>query len=509
MGPVGLLEVFQDAALELVHMPDAFLAHEDGRLLAANAPGAEAHHRLAFQLRLVGAQRGREFGELGDPPVDGALESAVVHFEGIAGVQRHHGAARVVVALRKPAPQRGGIHRGRAPFGGPDGGVVHADDLALDLHQHLAKGLGRRPALLRFQRGKARIRIPQPLHEAPHGVRLPGQEHVDAFFRQQDGALEAVFPAPRVQAVAQRSGVGQRNEQVAGDVEDVVVVHRDGGRRAGMPSAGPSGCRREQRGIDLVGQLRDGQGGGAAGHLQQQQLAPHDGIAHGGVGRDVAQVQQAHRAARIRADEAVQNLLELARDRPAVARARGLVHDQAHVLALLLRRQHLDRRIRVRQGGGLGRGHDEHFRGERDGEQHHVGDAGAGVEQEHVVARRERLDDVEELAAHLGGEPRILDHARPGEHDGKPAGRLDHGVVQFRLADEDVVQRDLGMQVQDHVQVREAEIRVEHEHAVAAPGEGCGEVGGNEGLAHASLAAGDGNDAGTGWRLGSSGRGAG
>ena len=54
MGTIGFLEVLEDAAFELVHMGQAFFAHEDGGLLAADAAGAEAHHRLVLQFGLVG-----------------------------------------------------------------------------------------------------------------------------------------------------------------------------------------------------------------------------------------------------------------------------------------------------------------------------------------------------------------------------------------------------------------------------------------------------------------------
>jgi hypothetical protein len=71
VGSVGLLEVLQDAAFELVDMAQAFFLHQDGRLFAADAAGAEAHHGLVLQFGLVGAQRVRKFGELADAPVDG------------------------------------------------------------------------------------------------------------------------------------------------------------------------------------------------------------------------------------------------------------------------------------------------------------------------------------------------------------------------------------------------------------------------------------------------------
>ena len=74
-------------------------------------------------------------------------------------------------------------------------------------------------------------------------------------------------------------------------------------------------------------------------------------------------MRELQRLARLGGHKAVEHLLELAGDGTAVAGALGLVDDQAHLLALLLQRQHLDGGVGVGQRGGLGRGHDQHFGG--------------------------------------------------------------------------------------------------------------------------------------------------
>ena len=158
--------------------------------------------------------------------------------------------------------------------------------------------------------------------------------------------------------------------------------------------------------------------------------------------------------------------------------------------ALLQRRQHLDRRVGIGHRGRLGRDDDQHVVGERDRVQHHVGDAGAGVEQDPVEARRELLDDVGELVAHLRRQARILDQPGAGEQHREAAGRRQDRVLERRLAGEHVVQRDLGKQVEHHVEVGQAEVGVEHQHALAALGQRRREVGRDEGLADAALAAG-------------------
>jgi hypothetical protein len=88
------------------------------RLLAADAAGAEAHHGLALELGAVRLQRGREFGELGDAPVDRAVEGAVVDLEGVARVQQSRLAALVVVALVEPALEGGASTPGARPAAG-------------------------------------------------------------------------------------------------------------------------------------------------------------------------------------------------------------------------------------------------------------------------------------------------------------------------------------------------------------------------------------------------------
>ena len=43
--------------------------------------------------------RTRKITELGNAPVDRALKRPVIHFKGIARVQRHHRSSRIVMPL--------------------------------------------------------------------------------------------------------------------------------------------------------------------------------------------------------------------------------------------------------------------------------------------------------------------------------------------------------------------------------------------------------------------------
>ena len=105
---IGFFKVFQDAAVQLVDVFQAFFAHQNGGLFTADTAGAKAHHGLVFQFIQVAAQCIRKFSELGDAPVHGVIETAFIHFKVIARVQRHHRAAIVVMALIQPALHGGG-----------------------------------------------------------------------------------------------------------------------------------------------------------------------------------------------------------------------------------------------------------------------------------------------------------------------------------------------------------------------------------------------------------------
>jgi hypothetical protein len=66
--------------------------------------------------------------------------------------------------------------------------MVHADDLALDLHQQLAKGRSRDQ--LSFGCSARSDGRAQPRDERAHAGAVAAQEQVDAFVGQQHRALE-------------------------------------------------------------------------------------------------------------------------------------------------------------------------------------------------------------------------------------------------------------------------------------------------------------------------------
>ena len=80
--------------------------HEDGAFFAADTPGAKAHHRLVRKLGLVLRHSLRELCELGDAPIDGTREGAVVNLKSVAGIQHHDRLTAVVMPLIQPALKR-------------------------------------------------------------------------------------------------------------------------------------------------------------------------------------------------------------------------------------------------------------------------------------------------------------------------------------------------------------------------------------------------------------------
>ncbi|KAG1535581.1 hypothetical protein G6F50_015270 [Rhizopus delemar] len=83
---------------------------------------------------------------------------------------------------------------------------------------------------------------------------------------------------------------------------------------------------------------------------------------------------------------------------------------------------------------------------------------------------------------------------------------FDDDVFQRAAAGDQVGQREGGVQPQDHVDVGQAEVGVQQQRALAHAGQRHGQVGRDVGLAHAALAAGDGNGAHRAERLAAGGR---
>src|SRR5690348_14806761 len=86
LGFADLLQIFQDAALEVIDFGKALGQQQRARLLAADAAGAE-HRDLAMpgRIELFGDEP-LELAEARDPGIERALERSDRDLEGVAGV---------------------------------------------------------------------------------------------------------------------------------------------------------------------------------------------------------------------------------------------------------------------------------------------------------------------------------------------------------------------------------------------------------------------------------------
>ena len=234
----GVFEVVQHAAVKLDDVVVAVGGHPEGRLLAADATGAVGDDAFAGQLGAVGLQGGRQFGELGDVRVDGAVEVADLDLEVVAGVDDGDVAAVVVVAFVDPAGQGLGRDGGGAAVGRADAGLAEGDGLALDLHQEAVEALLVRQTFLDVHVGQ-RGQAAQHVGKGAGVVCRPAQHDVDAFGGEQDGATHVQAATFGQQVGAQPGQVVEVGKLVGGQVQ--VGVRHDGRILPGCARGGVAG----------------------------------------------------------------------------------------------------------------------------------------------------------------------------------------------------------------------------------------------------------------------------
>jgi hypothetical protein len=167
---------------------------------------------------------------LADAVVDRVVEGADVDLEIVAGVDHHHRLAVVVDAGVEPALERLGVDKRRAAFLRLDQRHAHGDDFFFDLDQHALVRLLDRIAFLHFQVGEAGVAA-DPGQVLVDLRARPGQEHIDPFRRQQDGALQVEALADVLVQRTHLFGVVEGDEFVGGDVD---VSGSGGGDGGGM-----------------------------------------------------------------------------------------------------------------------------------------------------------------------------------------------------------------------------------------------------------------------------------
>ncbi|MNN04354.1 hypothetical protein D3C81_1170790 [compost metagenome] len=211
-----LLEVLEDAALEVEHLGEALAEHVAGGLLATDATGAEHRHLLVLRRVEVLLHVLGELAERLGLRVDGACEGADGHLVVVARVDQQHlrvGDQRIPV-LR--------LDIGADRLARVDAGHAQGDDLLLELDLGAVERLLAAIRFLVVDVDQPRIGV-QPGQQRVDGGAAAGHGAVDAFRRQQQGALDAVFQHRRQQRLAQGDVILEGDELVQRRHHDVLT----------------------------------------------------------------------------------------------------------------------------------------------------------------------------------------------------------------------------------------------------------------------------------------------
>ena len=215
VGAAAFLEIFQDAAVELVDVFEAGELHERAGFFAADAAGAEQDEGAVFEFRGQALDGVGEFAEVVDVRNGRAAERAHAHLVVVAGVEQGDGAALV-----EPLFEGARGEFGRGPVGGIDAGDAEGDDLFLDLYEHAVERRLGADALFGGEVGETG----DGAQFGDEGVDVgagAGDEQVDALGAEEHGAAESARVADRAEMIAELGQAGERRELVDGDVDEV------------------------------------------------------------------------------------------------------------------------------------------------------------------------------------------------------------------------------------------------------------------------------------------------
>ena len=173
-----------------------------------------------------------------------------------------------------------------------------------------------------------------------------------------------------------------------------------------------------------------------------------------------------------------------------------MVDDEFEIVGTGLLPDDFDNGVGVGDGGGLGGGDYEDFAG-GDGELDHLSaDAGGGVD-EHEIGGGADAGNLEEKALHgFAFEIGEVGEAGGAGNDLESIWAGDDDFLKPLLALDDVIEVELGIEVEEKVDVGEAHVSVDDDDVEALAGVVDAEVGDEGGFADAAFAAGDGDDAG-------------
>ncbi len=202
-----LLQILEDAALEVINLLKALTKHIARRLLAANAAGAKHCDLLMLCRVVVSLDVVRKVSERFGLRVDRTFERTDCHFVVVTGVDQQHfriGDQRVPV-LRLDIGSNLPIRI--------DTLNAERDDLLLQLDLGAIERLLVAVRFLVVDVGKAVIE-PKPFKQRIDGLAGTGDRAVDTLLGQQQGALDAIVREGFEQGFAQRNVIRQRYELV-------------------------------------------------------------------------------------------------------------------------------------------------------------------------------------------------------------------------------------------------------------------------------------------------------
>ena len=214
------LQIFQDAAFEVMHVAHPLGLQEGGGLFAADTAGAVHRHlrrgRTVQQGAPLGAEPVGELAEGAGVGLDRARKGADLALIVVAGVDDDGvgvGDQGVPVLGRDVGPDA--LDR-------VDVGLAHGDDLGLHPHLHAVEGHGLRRRIFQLQPLEARQGA-HPVDDAGDVGFGAGDGAVDPLMRDQKRAAH-LRPAQVQQMHPQRRRIGHGRETIQGG-------HGEGGRR--------------------------------------------------------------------------------------------------------------------------------------------------------------------------------------------------------------------------------------------------------------------------------------
>ncbi len=181
----ALLEISQNAAIELEDPGEANVLKKRRGFFATDAAGAKSHDWLIFEL--IGQRRGGggKFAKMIQIECAGAAEGAQLCLVSVASVEKRDG-----LALIEPFLELSWCDSWRGPAAGINSVDPEGDDLLLDLHEHSIERLMMALADFRREIGQAGNGS-EIIEKAIQGRSFGGNENINSFLAEQDGAAHA------------------------------------------------------------------------------------------------------------------------------------------------------------------------------------------------------------------------------------------------------------------------------------------------------------------------------